>query len=176
MRGFFVGGMSDKLTRRACAPTSIVRFLGPAARSVGLFRSGAGARLPRASILPLACALRDWNERNDQWARRRARRGRNSSGGEGAARTRYERGEIWSPVDPVRPGFRELGPRAGRNGTNLTLVWHELGGPLVSSEHPSSYGTNLIRNLIPYELGGSVDLMFATEGVNCRIQIPVREA
>jgi PAS domain S-box-containing protein len=60
--------------------------------------------------------------------------------------------------------------------TNLTLVWQEFGGPPVGSEHPSGYGTTLIRNLIPYELGGAVDLVFAQEGVNCRMHIPVRRA
>jgi PAS domain S-box-containing protein len=60
--------------------------------------------------------------------------------------------------------------------TNLTLLWRELGGPPVASECPSGYGTNLISNLIPHELGGTVDLAFATEGVNCRIEIPVRQA
>ncbi|HZR61442.1 MAG TPA: hypothetical protein VFA80_10900 [Xanthobacteraceae bacterium] len=60
--------------------------------------------------------------------------------------------------------------------TNLTLVWRELGGPTVDFEHPSSYGTTLIRNLIPHELGGKVDLVFAKEGVNCRIEIPVGRA
>jgi PAS domain S-box-containing protein len=59
---------------------------------------------------------------------------------------------------------------------NLTLVWRELGGPPVAFDHPSSYGTNLIRNLIPHELGGKVDLVFAKEGVNCRIGFPVRQA
>jgi PAS domain S-box-containing protein len=57
--------------------------------------------------------------------------------------------------------------------THLTLVWCEFGGPPVASEHPSGYGTNLIRNLIPHELGGAVDLVFATEGVNCRIEMPI---
>jgi PAS domain S-box-containing protein len=66
--------------------------------------------------------------------------------------------------------------KANGAAANLTLVWRELGGPPVSSEHPSSYGTTLIRNLIPHELGGSVDLAFAKEGVNCRIEIPVRGA
>jgi PAS domain S-box-containing protein len=68
----------------------------------------------------------------------------------------------------------ELKPNGG--ATNLTFVWRELGGPPVPSQHPSSYGTNLIRNLIPHELGGTVDLVFATEGVNCRIEIPVTQA
>jgi two-component sensor histidine kinase len=68
----------------------------------------------------------------------------------------------------------DLKPNGGT--TNLTLIWRELGGPPVASEHPSSYGTNLIRNLIPHELGGTVDLVFTNEGVNCRIDIPVRRA
>jgi two-component sensor histidine kinase len=59
---------------------------------------------------------------------------------------------------------------------NLTLVWRELGGPPVAREHPSRYGTNLICNLIPHELGGTVDLAFAKEGVNCRIEVPVGQA
>jgi len=59
---------------------------------------------------------------------------------------------------------------------NLILVWRELGGPPVAAEHPSSYGTNLISSLIPHELGGTVDLEFAKDGVNCRIEIPVRQA
>jgi len=59
--------------------------------------------------------------------------------------------------------------------TNLNLVWRELDGPPVGCEHPSSYGTTLIRNLIPHELGGAVDLVFARHGVNCRIAIPVRQ-
>jgi PAS domain S-box-containing protein len=56
---------------------------------------------------------------------------------------------------------------------NLSLVWQELDGPTVKSEAQSSYGTNLIRNLIPHELGGKVDLVFASDGVSCRIEIPI---
>jgi len=60
--------------------------------------------------------------------------------------------------------------------TNLSIVWQELDGPPVKSEPQSSYGTDLIRHLIPHELGGKVDLMFASEGVSCRIEIPIRRA
>jgi two-component sensor histidine kinase len=59
---------------------------------------------------------------------------------------------------------------------NLILEWREAGGPPVASRVQSSYGTDLIRDLIPHELGGMVDLMFAREGVNCRIEIPVKQA
>jgi two-component sensor histidine kinase len=62
------------------------------------------------------------------------------------------------------------------DGANLSLVWQELDGPTVKSEAQSSYGTDLIRNLIPHELGGTVDLVLAREGVSCRIEIPMRQA
>jgi two-component sensor histidine kinase len=64
------------------------------------------------------------------------------------------------------------------NGQKATLVleWRELGGPPVASKIQSSYGTDLIRNLIPHELGGRVDLAFIKEGVNCRIEIPLKQA
>jgi len=52
----------------------------------------------------------------------------------------------------------------------LILEWRERGGHPAASKVQSSYGTDLIRNLIPYELGGMVDLVFAQEGVNCRIE------
>jgi PAS domain S-box-containing protein len=61
------------------------------------------------------------------------------------------------------------------DGANLMLVWQEQGGPPVKSEIQSSYGTNLIRNLIPHELGGMVELKFVPEGVSCRIEIPIRQ-
>ena len=64
------------------------------------------------------------------------------------------------------------------NGQKATLIleWRELGGPPVASKIQSSYGTDLIRNLIPHELGGRVDLAFIKEGVNCRIEIPLKQA
>jgi two-component sensor histidine kinase len=68
----------------------------------------------------------------------------------------------------------ELKPNG--TATNLTLVWRERGGPPVAAEHPAGYGTNLISNLIPHELGGTVDLVFAKEGVNCRIEIPIQQS
>jgi two-component sensor histidine kinase len=60
------------------------------------------------------------------------------------------------------------------NGIAATLIlqWRETGGPPVASKIQSSYGTDLIRELIPHELGGAVDLVFAPEGVSCRIEIP----
>ncbi len=57
----------------------------------------------------------------------------------------------------------------------LVFEWRELRGPPVAVDVKPSYGTNLIRELIPHELGGTVDLVFAAEGVNCKIWIPIQQ-
>ena len=54
----------------------------------------------------------------------------------------------------------------------LVLDWKEAGGPPVAASISPGYGTSIIKNLIPYELGGVVDLVFAPEGVRCRLEIP----
>jgi len=54
----------------------------------------------------------------------------------------------------------------------LAIVWQEIGGPPVSVTNGSGYGTSVIRELLPYELGGSVDLEFAEGGVRCRLEVP----
>jgi len=63
--------------------------------------------------------------------------------------------------------------RSNGNAKQLILLWRELDGPPVPSNVQPSYGTNLIRNLIPHELGGTVELLFAKAGVSCRIEIPI---
>jgi PAS domain S-box-containing protein len=65
----------------------------------------------------------------------------------------------------------------GHAAANLVFVWHELGGPApTAAEVQPGYGTRLIRDLVPYELGGTVDLQFAAEGVNCKIEFPLKQA
>jgi PAS domain S-box-containing protein len=56
----------------------------------------------------------------------------------------------------------------------LTIIWRELGGPSIAGPVQSGYGSNLIRDLIPYELGGVVDLIFASDALCCKIKIPLR--
>jgi PAS domain S-box-containing protein len=55
---------------------------------------------------------------------------------------------------------------------NLSITWREIGGPAVAASHDSKYGVSVIRDLVPKELGGSVDLTFASGGVCCKIEIP----
>ncbi len=55
----------------------------------------------------------------------------------------------------------------------LTITWRELGGSLITAPVQSGYGLSLIRDLIPYELGGTVDLTFPPTGACCKIAIPL---
>ena len=55
----------------------------------------------------------------------------------------------------------------------LHLVWRETGGPIVSVPMQRGFGSTLIEESIPYELGGSVSLDFAPAGVACTITFPL---
>jgi PAS domain S-box-containing protein len=57
--------------------------------------------------------------------------------------------------------------------TRVAIAWRETDGPPTMIPRDYSYGANLIRGLIPHELGGAVDLVFAPEGLRCDIEIPV---
>jgi len=67
------------------------------------------------------------------------------------------------------------GLNSNGHATKLVFAWREFGGPPVASEARSGYGTRLIRGLVPHELGGTVDLEFAADGVNCRIEFPLQQ-
>jgi two-component sensor histidine kinase len=54
----------------------------------------------------------------------------------------------------------------------LLLEWVETGGSPIIRPRQAGYGTFAIRDLIPYELGGIVDLAFDVNGVRCRIELP----
>jgi len=66
-----------------------------------------------------------------------------------------------------------------RTGTDaaaiLTITWREVGGPPIMAPVRSGYGSGLIRDLIPHELGGTVDLIFQSDGARCEIEIPLGE-
>jgi len=64
----------------------------------------------------------------------------------------------------------------GEDGTaRVRIEWQETGGPSVVSPANPGYGTSLIRELIPHELGGMVDLTFAPNGVRCKIDVPIEQ-
>jgi len=55
---------------------------------------------------------------------------------------------------------------------DLVLEWQEFGGPPVAVSDKPSFGTSTIRELIPYEFGGRVELTLAAEGARCRVELP----
>jgi PAS domain S-box-containing protein len=61
-----------------------------------------------------------------------------------------------------------------QNGSRdrLVIEWQETAGPPVLAPSRSGYGTSIIRELIPFELGGAAELSFAPEGTRCRLEIP----
>jgi PAS domain S-box-containing protein len=60
----------------------------------------------------------------------------------------------------------------GGSVRKLVLEWRETGGPPVTASNASGFGTSVIRDLIPYELGGAVEYELAREGCRCRLEIP----
>ena len=65
--------------------------------------------------------------------------------------------------------------RSNGNGpAQLKLQWREDGGPVVTKPAQPGYGTSVIRELIPYELGGTVEMEYRENGVSCTIEFAVQ--
>jgi two-component sensor histidine kinase len=64
-------------------------------------------------------------------------------------------------------------PLNGSAPDRLVFTWRETGGPLVVPPCKSNYGMQVVRELVPYELGGTVDHVLAPEGVRCQMEIPL---
>ena len=62
----------------------------------------------------------------------------------------------------------------GSSGGKLVLEWRETGGPPLAVPNAPGFGTSVIRDLIPYELGGAVDYELAPEGARCKLEIPAK--
>ncbi len=60
----------------------------------------------------------------------------------------------------------------GRTAGPLVIEWIETGGPSVGEPSNSGFGKSVITELVPYELGGTAQLVFSPEGVRCRLDIP----
>ncbi len=71
----------------------------------------------------------------------------------------------------VAPGHVRLAWRL--DADQLHLTWREAGGPGVTEPTHRGFGSTLIKDSVPYELGGSVALEFAPGGVECTITFPL---
>ena len=63
--------------------------------------------------------------------------------------------------------------RLGAEGT-VMLDWHETGGPPVAEPARQGFGSTIIRQTIPHELGGQATLDFAASGFHAWFILPSR--
>ena len=54
----------------------------------------------------------------------------------------------------------------------LRIEWKESGGSQVTVPAREGYGSSVIRDLLAYEMGGKVSLVFEADGVRCTIELP----
>jgi PAS domain S-box-containing protein len=81
-------------------------------------------------------------------------------------------GALSAPSGRVSIRWRRLRLN-GSASDRLVFAWQETGGPLIVHSNKSSYGMHVVRELVPYELGGRVDHVLAPEGARCRMEIPL---
>jgi PAS domain S-box-containing protein len=58
----------------------------------------------------------------------------------------------------------------------LMLRWIEQGGPEVKALQREGYGCSLIRELLTFEFGGTVEHRFSPGGVTCEISLPLERS
>jgi PAS domain S-box-containing protein len=78
-------------------------------------------------------------------------------------------------VPSGRVSIRWRVPLNGGASDKLALTWRETGGPPVVRPRKFGYGMDVIRSVIPYELGGTVDHVLASEGAQCQMEIPLAQ-
>ena len=64
----------------------------------------------------------------------------------------------------------------GEGGERLALAWRERDGPPVTVPQRRGFGTRMIERGLSAELGGTVRIDFAPEGVCCTVDAPLAEA
>ncbi|QPQ54264.1 PAS domain S-box protein [Allosphingosinicella flava] len=63
----------------------------------------------------------------------------------------------------------------GDGNARLTFTWKENGGPKVSLPEGRGFGSRLIESVLAAELGGTVRLHFAADGLCCLIDAPLSD-
>jgi PAS domain S-box-containing protein len=65
---------------------------------------------------------------------------------------------------------------ADESGNKLRLVWQEDGGPAVDAPALAGFGTTMLSQAIEYQHEGKVELDWRTEGLVCRLTLPIAKA
>jgi signal transduction histidine kinase/DNA-binding response OmpR family regulator len=55
----------------------------------------------------------------------------------------------------------------------IIINWREMGGPSVTPPPRRGFGSRLLEQGLPRELGGRVDLHFLSEGLHCALHLPL---
>jgi two-component sensor histidine kinase len=74
------------------------------------------------------------------------------------------------------PGGPHHGLRKREPERRLVLGWIEQDGPEVKAPQREGYGTRLIRELLKFEFGGTVEHRFSPGGVTCEISLPLERS
>jgi two-component sensor histidine kinase len=61
----------------------------------------------------------------------------------------------------------------GGQGPMLDLEWRERGGPPVAAPKRRGFGSRLLTQGVRSELNGEAEMVFAPEGLSCRITAPL---
>jgi two-component system CheB/CheR fusion protein len=60
-----------------------------------------------------------------------------------------------------------------QDGANLLFRWRETGVPGGAKEIDGGFGSHLIRQVVPYVLGGSAQLEHTQDGLRCILELPI---
>jgi PAS domain S-box-containing protein len=60
-------------------------------------------------------------------------------------------------------------------GATVALEWREFGGPAVAKPERSGFGSLLLGRMLERELGAAADIVYAAEGLTCRLRAPVAD-
>ncbi|MDH3032212.1 HWE histidine kinase domain-containing protein [Methylobacterium fujisawaense] len=81
-----------------------------------------------------------------------------------------EHGSLALPQGQIRATWRvnlEVEPPV------LSLAWAETGGSGITAPCRRGFGTDVLTEMLAYELGAAVDLHFAPDGLRCAICVPL---
>ena len=81
-------------------------------------------------------------------------------------------GALSTPLGRVAIEWRRL---PAKDGHGMELTWQEHGGPGVTTPERRGFGSLVIERHLARALDTEVDLVFAPEGVRCRILVPVTQ-
>ena len=61
----------------------------------------------------------------------------------------------------------------GDDGTQLVIVWSEHDGPEIAPPDATGFGSRLLKDILPQEVGGSAELTYRGSGVEFRLAFPI---